>query len=238
MPAWLGQGLLGSEQLGWLLQGLVLTITLSAAVILTGLILGVLLGIARQQGHWPWLALPHNALRNTPLLVQVLFWYFAVGGMLPEAAKIWLNTPHVLWQWQDLSLGWPSFEFLAAWWSLSLYAMAYMAEDVRSGLNAVPRGQWEAAQAHGLRPWQVLRWIILPQAWQIARIPLLGQGLNTIKNTSLTMAIGVMELSYRSRQVDAQTLLTFQAFAVATLPYVLLNLLTQRWAQPRLEAKR
>lgn len=62
---------------------------------------------------------------------------------------------------------------------------------------------------------------------------MLGTYLNTIKNTSLTMAIGVMELSYRSRQIDAQTLLTFQAFAIATILYVLLIIGVQRILQAR-----
>ncbi|WP_348945223.1 amino acid ABC transporter permease [Chitinibacter sp. FCG-7] len=141
-----------------------------------------------------------------------------------------------MWQWQQPHVGWPSFEFLAAWLALSLYAMAFIAEDIRSGLNAVPRGQWEAARSHGMRPLQVLRWVILPQALRTAWPPLLGQYLNTIKNTSLTMAIGVMELSYRSRQIDAQTLLTFQSFAVASVLYVVVIIALQRVGRRRGQA--
>ncbi|WP_293931869.1 amino acid ABC transporter permease [Iodobacter sp.] len=227
-PAWLGNGWLDWPHILTLGQGLLITLLLSVAVIFTGTIAGVLLGIARHQSRSRILALPHHLIRNIPLLVQVLFWYFAVGSLLPEEWMLWLNSPHVLWQAGDIFLGLPSFEFIAAWVALSLYAMAFIAEDIRSGMNAVGQGQWNAGRALGLRPLDVLRWVIWPQAIKTAWPPLLGQWLNTIKNTSLTMAIGVMELSYRSRQIDAQTLLTFQSFAVASVFYVLLIVLVQR----------
>ncbi|MGL4603173.1 MAG: amino acid ABC transporter permease [Iodobacter sp.] len=227
-PAWLGQGWLNQQHLLTLGQGLLITLLLAGAVIITGTLLGVVLGIARHQTGSRILALLHSGVRNIPLLVQVLFWYFAAGSMLPEEWMLWLNSPHVLWQWGELFIGLPSYEFISAWVALSLYAMAFIAEDIRSGLNAVARGQWDAARALGLQPWDVLRWVIWPQAIKTAWPPLLGQWLNTIKNTSLTMAIGVMELSYRSRQIDAQTLLTFQSFAVASLFYVFTIMLVQR----------
>lgn len=239
--AWLGNGWLDSKHLALFAQGLLTTLTLSLFVILAGTLLGLMLGVllARRER---WL-LPlhglHAVFRNTPLLVQLLLWYFGIGSLLPEEWMIWLNTPHTA-EIGPIALNWPSFEILAAWAALSLYAMAFIAQDIRSGLNAVPRGQWEAARAQGLSEWQTLRWVILPQALRVAWPPLLGQYLNTIKNTSLAMAIGVMELSYRARQVEAETLLTFQAFAVATLAYVLIILALQFRQQPayQLENKR
>ncbi|SMC25737.1 polar amino acid transport system permease protein [Andreprevotia lacus DSM 23236] len=239
-PRWLGNGWLTLRHVEAMLDGLLYTSLLSLAVIATGTLLGCALGIARHQARARWLAWPlaalHNGVRNVPLLVQVLFWYFGIGALLPESWMLWLNTPRVLLQLGDWALPWPSFELLAAWWALSLYATAFIAGDIRSGLNAVPPGQWEAARASGMRQWQVLRYVVLPQAWRTAWPPVLGSYLNTLKNTSLTMAIGVMELSYRARQIDAETLLTFQSFALASVLYVLLIVLVQRLLRPRQRA--
>ena len=88
-----------------------------------------------------------------------------------------------------------------------------------------------AARALGMNGWQEFRWVVLPQAWALARRPLVGQYTAVVKNTSLAMAIGVAELSYTSRQVETETLLAFQAFAVATAAYLLLVLLTQALSQ-------
>jgi len=84
----------------------------------------------------------------------------------------------------------------------------------------VPVGQTMAAQALGFTRAQVLAQVVLPQALRIALPPLLGQYMNIVKNTSLAMAVGLVELSYASRQVEAETFKTFQAFGVATLLYI------------------
>ncbi|WP_348945224.1 hypothetical protein ABHF33_01025 [Chitinibacter sp. FCG-7] len=92
MPHWLGSNWLGSEHLVFFAQGLCITLLLSLAVIVTGTALGLVLGIARFQSRNRILLLVHSSIRNVPLLVQVLFWYFAVGSLLPEAAMVWLTT--------------------------------------------------------------------------------------------------------------------------------------------------
>ena len=84
----------------------------------------------------------------------------------------------------------------------------------------VSSGQEQASLALGLTRWQSMRFIILPQSFRIAFPPLIGQYMNIIKNSSLTMAIGVLELSYVSRQVETESLKTFQDFAVATFLYI------------------
>lgn len=230
-PEWLGYGWLAPHFLGWMAKGALLTMWLALLVCLISTALGVLLAAAEVSDWHPlrWTARGIVMLhRNTPLLVQLLLWYFGVASLLPWPLMEWLNAQHAL----DLgfvTLVWPSFEFLAALVALSLYSAAFIAEEVSAGIRGVARGQLEAALALGMRRWQMLRHIVLPQAWRIAYRPLLGQYLGVIKNTSLTMAIGVAELSYASRQVETETLLTFQAFAVATLLYVLLVSAVQ-WA--------
>ena len=225
-PAWLGYGWLEPHFIGWMLQGAALTAWLALLVCVLATLLGVLLAAGYEQ-RWRSVRLVVRAFlslhRNTPLMVQLLLWYFGVAGLLPEEAMLWLNAPHevTLAGW---TLAWPSFEFMAALVALSLYSAAFVAEEIRAGIRSVAPGQRAAALALGMTQRQVFRHIVLPQALRVVRRPLLGQYLGVIKNTSLTMAIGVAELSYSSRQVESETLLTFQAFAVATLLYLLLVL--------------
>ncbi|GAB3255575.1 amino acid ABC transporter permease [Chitinimonas naiadis] len=240
-PAWLGQNWLDAHYLGWLLQGLLLTAWLSLLVCLSATLAGIVLTTLKQSRLPParWAAQSVLAvLRNTPLLVQLLLWYFAVPSLFPESVLIWLNTPRALALPLGLALPWPSFEFLAAWVALACYSGAFIAEELAAGINGVRKEQRQAALALGMTPWQGFRWIILPQAWAIVRHPLLGQYTGAIKNTSLTMTIGVAELSYRSRQVESATLLTFQSFAVATLLYLVFILISQALGQLRQQPER
>ncbi|HHR6143755.1 TPA: ABC transporter permease subunit, partial [Providencia alcalifaciens] len=148
------------------------------------------------------------------------------------AAMEWLNTPHEV-DIFGLTLGWPSFEFLAGFVGLTLYTVPFIAEEVRSGIRGVRQGQKQAALALGLTSWQSMRLVILPQAVKIALPPLLGQYMNVVKNSSLTMAIGVAELSFVSRQVDSQSLQTFAAFGLATVLYIVIIAFMEGWGQWR-----
>lgn len=218
----LGQ-MLAPKYLGWLVDGLWLTLLLSAIVSVLSTLLGIVIAAARSSQRC-FLSLPARGFlsifRNTPLLAQLFFWYFGVSSLLSESAVEWLNTIHSLALGPYLKLTWPSFELLCAIFGLSLYSSAYVSEEIRAGMRGVADAQRLAAAALGLNRWQGLRYVILPQAIRIALPPLLGQYMNIVKNTSLTMAIGLAELSYTSRQVEAQTFKTFQAFGVATLFYV------------------
>ncbi|MET0329160.1 MAG: amino acid ABC transporter permease [Luteimonas sp.] len=213
---------LAPQYLQWLLQGLLVTVVLSAVVIVASLPLGFGLCLARLSPHrglrWPalaWLSL----MRNTPLLVQLFFWYFGALTLLPEGLRTWLNQPHHLHLWL-FGLRWPPFEYVATCVGLTLYSAAFFAEEFRAGVRGVPRGQVAAAAALGLRPAQRWRHVILPQAVRIALPPLAGQAMQVVKNSSLAMAVGVAELSYMARQVESQSFQAFQAFAVATLLYM------------------
>ena len=125
----------------------------------------------------------------------------------------------------------------AGFFGLTLYSTAFIAEEIRSGIRGVAGGQKYAAQALGLTGWQAMRYVMLPQALKIALPPLLGQYMNVIKNSSLTMAIGVAELSYASRQVETETLRTFQAFGVATVLYITIIALLEGWGMWRQQRK-
>lgn len=225
--------------LGWMLEGFGMTLLVSAAAIAGGLAIGLLLTAMRAGGR-PWLALPARGLvaflRKTPLLVQLFFWYFGAAQLLGE------DVVGALTSLGGMALaGWrlpaPSFEFLAAAFGIALYAGAFFSEELRAGIRAVPHGQLNAALSLGFTPRAACIRIVLPQALRVAALPLLGQCANTLKNTSLAMGIGLAELSYSARQVETDTLLAFQAFAVATLLYAAVILLLQ-WAVPLLLQRR
>ncbi|WP_229679252.1 amino acid ABC transporter permease [Silvimonas amylolytica] len=214
--------LLAPKYLTWMANGLLMTAWIAVIAIVFSTLAGFTLALARdaKKPVWRLLARCYTLVfRNTPLLIQLFFWYFAAPNLLPENTMLWLNTPHPL-NLAGCTLGWPSFEFLAGTFGLTLYATAFVAEDIRSGIRGVPKGQYEAAAASGLTRWQMQRHVILPQALRHALSPLFGQYMNIVKNSSLTMGIGLAELSYTSRQVEAASFLTFQAFGVATLGYI------------------
>ncbi|CNE30795.1 amino acid ABC transporter permease [Yersinia nurmii] len=227
--------LLVSPYIGWLWDGFLLTLWISACTVVAATLLGFVLAAARDS-HLKllqWSTIAYSTLfRNTPLLIQLFFWYFAAGQVLPSSWMQWLNTPHEL-SFSRLVLPWPSFEFLAGFIGLTLYSSAFIAEELRAGISGVAKGQKYAAHALGLTGWQSMRYVVLPQALKIAMPPLLGQYMNIIKNSSLAMAIGVAELSYASRQVETETLRTFQAFGVATLLYISVIALIEAWGMWR-----
>lgn len=219
----LHESLLADQYLQWLLAGWLMTMWSAVLVVAAATLLGALLAAARQTGG-PILQTAGSVyvaiFRNIPLLIQLFFWYFGVPRLLPQGVREWLFDAPVL-QVAGVSVAWPSFEFLAAICGMVFYSAAYVGEDIRSGLRGVPRGQASAAAALGFTGVQILRHIILPQGLRIALPALMGQYMNIIKNTSLGMAIGLTELSYAARQVEAETFKTFQAFGVATMLYVL-----------------
>ncbi|MCV9878918.1 amino acid ABC transporter permease [Brenneria izbisi] len=229
------QWLLAPHYLVWLWQGFLITLWISLSTIIFATFAGVLLAAARdsQLKTLRYAVMAYSSLfRNTPLLIQLFFWYFGAGQLFPSAMMQWLNTPHDI-TLLGINLAWPSFEFLAGLFGLTLYSSAFIAEEIRAGIGGVARGQKYAAQALGLTPWQSMRHVVLPQALNIALPPLLGQYMHVIKNSSLAMAIGVAELSYASRQVETETLRTFQAFGVATVLYIAIIALMEGWGMWR-----
>ncbi|MFT4090484.1 MAG: amino acid ABC transporter permease [Asticcacaulis sp.] len=212
------EGLLGAKYLGWLWDGFVVTLTLSAIVSLMALALGFffcVISLSRSRLRFIVTGCL-SFLRNTPLLVQFFFWYFGVSALLPDTWMAWLNLPHI----GIFGLKWPSYEYLAGFVGLTLYSAAFMAAEFRAGVNNVPAGQIAAAQAMGLSGAQVWQHVVLPQAVRNALSPLGGQVMNVVKNSSLTMAIGLAELSYATRQVETETFRAFQAFGIATILYI------------------
>lgn len=224
---------LAPEYLTWFGYGLLLTLGISICTIFAATFLGFVVAAAKdsQIRLVRSIASVYTSIfRNTPLLIQLFFWYFASGDILPTAIMSWLNTPHEI-NILGLVIGWPSFEFIAGFIGLTFYSVPFIAEELRAGIRGVRQGQKFAAFALGLTGWQAMRHVILPQAVKIALPPLLGQYMNIVKNSSLTMAIGVAELSYVSRQVESQSLKTFAAFGLATALYIAIIAMMEGWGQ-------
>ncbi len=212
------------KYIGWLEHGLLVTVGLSSLVIAAATVWGAVLAMACESGR-PAVRVPvrvyQEIFRNTPLLVQLFFWYFGASQIVPEALMQWLNTPHE-WALSGLRLTWPSFEFIAAALGLTLFSGAFIAEELRAGIGSVARGQRQAALALGLSDGQAMRFVVLPQAVRVALGPLFGQYLNIVKNSSLALAIGLAELSYQAREIETESFRSFEAFGVATVLYIVL----------------
>lgn len=152
-----------------------------------------------------------EVVRSIPLLAQMLFWYFGVPELLPVA-------------WKEALYAGP-VESVCAVVALGIYTAAYMAEDIRSGIRAVPAVQTEAARALGLGYLRTMRLVILPQALRITVPPLISQTLNMWKGTSIATVIGAAELMYQAGQVESASFRSFEAFAFASAAYLLVSLL-------------
>lgn len=231
MPAFLMQPL-PAKYVGWLLDGFAMTLGLSLAAFALGCLLAA--GwLALRRLRWrvarAGATVAIAVLRKTPLLVQLMLWYFGAAQLLGDQAIGTIASWPAL-RFGSLTLPAPSLEAMASLFGVAMYASAFYARELEAGIAAVPRGQLMAALALGFGPAAAWWRIVLPQGLRIAALPMLGQFCQTTKNTSLTMAIGFAELSYTARQVETDTLMAFQAFGVATLLYTALILSLQALA--------
>jgi polar amino acid transport system permease protein len=205
---------LSGEYGQWIVEGLITTLKISAISIVLSLIVGTIIAVFRLSKFKPleWFSLAYTEFfRNTPLLVQIFFWYFGSDAILPKAVNEWLYAR--------------DFEFAAGVISLTVYTSAFIAEEIRSGIFSIPRTQLEASRACGLSFIQAMRYVILPQAFRIIIPPLISQFLNLTKNSSLVMTIGVMELTYMARQIESYTFHGFEAFTISTVIYICISLI-------------
>lgn len=194
-------------------QGFLMTMKISAVALVMALTLGVIIAIFRMSRVkvLDWFGLAYAELfRNTPLLVQIFFWYFGSDPLLPEPVKKWLYAGN--------------FEFAAGVIALGVYTSAFIAEDIRSGVFAIPKTQLEASRATGLSFLQSMRLVILPQAFRIIIPQLISQSLNLVKNSPLVMTIGVAELTYQAKLIESYTLRGFEIFTISTLMYLAVSL--------------
>lgn len=234
----------GQSYLRALLVGLVNTLTVSAIGIVAATVLGTAIGLLRLSKN-PVLKAVAAAyvefLRNVPLLVQLFFWYAVITDALPAPRQALEPLPHVFLSNRGIFL--PSFssvpllegfnftggvaispEFAALLVGLSIYTAAFIAEIVRAGILAVPRGQVDASSALGLGYAAQMRFVLVPQALRVIVPPLASQYLNLTKNSSLAVAIGYPDLVSIANTTMNQTGQAIEGVTIIMAVYLTVSL--------------
>jgi glutamate/aspartate transport system permease protein len=203
--------------LWWLVSGLGWTLSTALLAWAIALALGSLVGTLRTT-PLVWVVRLGNAyvefFRNIPLLVQMFLWYFVLPELLPKALGDWMKQMVPPWA-----------SFWPAVFCLGFYTSARVAEQVRAGIQSLPRGQHLAGTALGLTLPQTYRHVLLPQAFRIILPPLTSEFMNIIKNSAVALTIGLVELTARARSMQEFTFQVFEAFTAATLLYILITLI-------------
>ena len=198
-----------------LLSGLVWTMATALTAWVMALILGAIIGTIRTMPN-RWAARIANGyvelFRNIPLLVQMFLWYFVLPELVPESIGNWLKSV-------------PYASFVTAVICLGFFTSSRVAVQVSAGINSLPRGQKMAGTALGLTLPQTYRYVLLPMAFRIVMPPLTSEFLNIIKNSSVALTIGLMELTARARSMQEFSFQVFEAFTAATLIYIFVNVI-------------
>ncbi|CAH2601782.1 Glutamine transport system permease protein GlnP [Rhodovastum atsumiense] len=183
--------------------GIEVTLAYTFGTILLGLVLGLLIGMARLSRsrlvNWPLIAFI-EAFRCTPLLVQIVWFYYALPVLLG------VQIPAVV----------------AAVAVLSCYTAAFYAEIFRGGIVSIEQGQWDAARALGLGRWQLMRLVVLPQAIRRMVPPFMNQSIIQLKNTSLVSVIAVPDLLYQGQLITADTYRPLETYTMVAVVYFIL----------------
>ncbi len=186
---------------GPLIQGLMVTLQICGVSMGMSVVLGLTAALLRLSDALAarFLARAYvETIRNTPLLVQLLFIYFVLGPVLGVG------------------------RFTSATLALSLFEGAYASEIFRAGIVSLPKGQWEAAYSLGLGRFDTYRCVILPQAVRRVLPPLASQAVSLVKDSSLVSVIAVYDLTMQGQAIVSETFLTFEIwFAIAAIYLVI-----------------
>ena len=196
-----------------LLSGLIWTLATAMSAWLMALVLGAAIGTIRTMPNRFAVRLANGYVelfRNIPLLVQMFLWYFVLPELVPAAVGDWLKAL-------------PNAPFVTAVICLGFFTSSRVAVQVSAGIMALPRGQRMAGTALGLTLPQTYRYVLLPMAFRIVLPPLTSEFLNIIKNSSVALTIGLMELTARARSMQEFSFQVFEAFTAATLIYIAVN---------------
>lgn len=193
----------GRTYLQWMFDAWGWTLAVAGASWVVAMVFGALFGTLRTLPNSPWLARLANAwvelFRNIPLLVQIFIWYFVVPKVFPAM--------------KDL----PSFVLVV--FALGFFTSARIAEQVRAGIQALPRGQRYAGMAMGFTTAQTYRYVILPMAFRIIVPPLTSESMNLLKNSSVAFAVSIAELTMFAMQAQEETSRGVEIYLAVTLLY-------------------
>jgi polar amino acid transport system permease protein len=224
-------------------KGVLVTLAYTTGTIFLGLLLGLLVGLGRlARTSWVelWLVRPRF------WLISRKFWLFPLQWSLIAFVEVFRCTPllvQIVWVYYALPvvLGIQIPATVAAVMTLSCYTAAFYAEIFRGGIMSIERGQWDAARALGLRPWVMMRRVILPQAIRRMIPPFVNQSITQLKNTSLVSTIAVPDLLYNGTMITADTYRPLEVYTVVAVIYFVLlfpSTMLAQWYERRLRTDR
>ncbi|NDV19820.1 ABC transporter permease subunit [Pseudodesulfovibrio sp. JC047] len=195
----------GEQGVTWgpLVQGLGVTLQITAISMVLMLVIGMATAIFRMTDSWAARGTARTymeLIRNTPLLIQIFFIYFVLAPILGISP------------------------FWAAIIALSLFEGAYASEIFRAGITSIDKGQWEAAQGLGMNASATYRYIILPQAFRRVLPPMTSQAVSLVKDSALVSTIAILDLTQQGRMIDAETFLTFEIWFTVAAIYLAVTL--------------
>ncbi|WP_338667152.1 amino acid ABC transporter permease [Pseudodesulfovibrio methanolicus] len=207
-------------RMGLLLEGTLITIEVSVISIFFGILVGLFTGLARISSN-PFLKMSAityiELIRGTPLLVQIMIWYFVLGTIM-----------------NNLLLRAGLFQIPELWFgvaSLAIFAGAYVAEIVRAGIQSIHKGQMEAARSLGMTKVTAMRKIILPQAFKRILPPLAGQFISLIKDSSLLGVMAIRELTKATREAVTTSLMPYELWFVCGVLYLVITFTLSMFVQ-------
>ena len=193
----------GRTYLQWMFDAWGWTLSVAGASWVIAMLFGALVGTLRTLPNSPWLVRFANAwvelFRNVPLLVQIFIWYFVVPKIFPAMKEL------------------PSFILVV--FALGFFTSARIAEQVRAGVQALPRGQRYAGMAMGFTTLQTYRYVILPMAFRIIIPPLTSESMNLLKNSSVAFAVSIAELTMFAMQAQEETSRGIEIYLAVTALY-------------------
>ncbi|MGL4438028.1 MAG: amino acid ABC transporter permease [Bosea sp. (in: a-proteobacteria)] len=203
VPRYLWRTIDGQLIWGPLMKGLFVTLQISGIALLLALVIGLVTALLRLSPSLIGRGIARvylEIIRNTPLLVQVLVFYFIIAQIL-GISRFWAGVL-----------------------CLAIYEGAFAAEIIRGGIIAVRRGQWEAARALGLKPFDVYRDVVLPQAVPLMLPPLAGVLVNLVKHSAIVSVIAVFDLTTEGRTIVADTFMAFEIWLTVAGLYLVITL--------------
>ena len=194
----------------WIINAVILTLHLGLVSWVFAIVIGIVVAIFRVSSV-KLLRLVGTTyvevFRNIPFLVQLFIWYFAVPTLLPKEWMLW---------WNRL----PSANYWTAVIALSLFTATRVCEAIRSGIHAIPDGQFRAGLSIGLTYPQLYRYVVIPFAIRVMIPSMTSQFLTIFKNTALAMVITVPEVAYTAKNIEAWTFHGIEAYTFASLFYI------------------
>ncbi len=194
----------GEFYFGVFYDGLVVTFQVAGTSFVLASLLGLVVMLMSQSSSYVakgWSLVYVELIRNTPVLIQIYLIYFLLGPTLG---------------WSRMTCG------IVA---LSIFESAYVAEIFRSGVQSVPKGQWEASRSLGLSQFRTYLFVILPQALRLVLPPMTNVLINLVKNSSIVSVIAIADLTTEARNAVADTFLSFEIWFSVALVYLIITIL-------------